>query len=291
MNDKFFTGILIQKNKKNFLQTPENSLCFEKELIWEGYIRHWLGKRLHARRLPQKDYETKRPIILMWPAAPFARGPYVDLYFNERLVHYPISILGHIAVNVNGEVFNFSHLLNEDEVISVEEYFYRPALGEFAPHPGTGGFDIKDRQMPYYDKFGRIFMRTVHVLRIQGLHTARLSKIFHDELKTILNTPVHPHRPWKYRDFNMFTRSCTTIIRDGLRACGFPEIRGIAPRDLFVNASYHLYKLAKNKRLKISRFSMKQLKVPEAPYSAMAPLLNPFNIFRNRRLPNNEIGE
>ena len=43
-----------------------------------------------------------------------------------------------MAVNVNGAIFNFSHKINENEVMRNEEYFFRPALGEFAPHPVTG---------------------------------------------------------------------------------------------------------------------------------------------------------
>ena len=220
----------------------------------------------------------------MWPDEPAPQEPFVDLYFNERLVKYPVSFLGHLAVNVNGEIFNFSHLINENEVMRPEEYFYRPAMGEFAPHPVSGRANLDDPQKPYYDKFGRLFMRTIHVLRITGLDTQKLSQIFHDELEIIHNAPPDPKKPGHYINFNIFTNSCSTIIRDGFQKLGFRKIRGIFPRDLFVNVAYHFLKQTEYPRIKASRFTLNQLHVPEAAPSAMPPLLNPFNRIKNRIL-------
>ncbi len=112
--------------------------------------------------------------------------------------------------------------------------------------------------------------------------TERVSSIYHKELNKILNTPRNPKCPEKYRDFNIFTRSCTTVIRDGLRKCGFRKIKWIMPRDLFVNAAYHFLNAEKEGALRLKRFTMKQLKVAEAPHSRMTPLFNPTN--RIRRL-------
>lgn len=285
MDDKVKKGILKQENGKPFLLGPDGQRHFEGERLWEGYVRHWIDRQLCARRLPQVDYDTGRPIVMLWPDLRPPTNPYFELYFNERLVRYPASIFGHIAINVDGKVFNFSHLLNENEVIGVEEYFYRPALGEFAPHPQQGGFSDREKGKPYYDKFGRSFMRTVHVLQVQGLEAESLSSIYHRELKTIHNAPVHPGRPSKYRDFNFLTRSCTTIIRDGLREWGFPKIRGLLPRELFMSAAYHFFKASKSTHGKIALFKKRQLKVPEAPYSVMTPLFNPLNRVRFRGLP------
>ena len=58
------------------------------------------------------------------------------------MIKYPASTFGHNAINVNGEFFNFSHLINENESMDEAEYMYRPALGEFAPSPTTGKFEI-----------------------------------------------------------------------------------------------------------------------------------------------------
>ena len=195
-----------------------------------------------------------------------------------------MSFLGHLAVNVNGEIFNFSHLINENEVMKPEEYFYRPAMGEFAPHPVTGRDKLDDPQKPYYDKFGRLFMRTIHVLRITGLDTQKFSQTFHNELEMIHNAPPDPKKPGHYINFNIFTNSCSTIIRDGFQKLGFRKIRGIFPRDLFVNVAYHFLKQTEYPRIKATHFTLNQFHVPEAAPSAVPPLLNPFNRIKNRIL-------
>ncbi len=282
--EKEINGVLRQENGKTYLLGENGDKQLDTELIWDGYIHHWLGKRVAARPLPQRDYKQGNPIIIMWPYEEPSGAPFVELYYNERLVKYPASTLGHFAINVDGEIFNFSHLLNENEVIKREEYFYRPALGEFAPHPELGVFNVDDPERPYYDKFGRLFMRTIHVLHIEGLDTERLSGIYHRALERIHSTPVNPKRPEKYPDFNIFTQSCTTIIRDGLIEYGFRRIGGIFPRDLFVNIAFHLLK-EEREDMEVELFRMRQLKVPEAPYSALTPFLNPLNRIRARRLP------
>lgn len=109
------TGILTTDNGNHFIQSDDGQRQFENRLIWDGYIQHWKGQLVCAREVPQKDYETGQPIILMWPHQPKPETPYVEIYYNERLVKYPASTFGHNAINVNGEFFNFSHLLNENE--------------------------------------------------------------------------------------------------------------------------------------------------------------------------------
>jgi hypothetical protein len=284
MREEIFTGILREEKGKTYLLGKSGARFLESSLLWEGYLKHWHNKAVCARLLPQRDYKEGNPIVIMWPYEEPSGIPFVELYYNERLVKYPASTLGHFAINVNGEIFNFSHLLNENEVIKKEEYFYRPALGEFAPHPQLGVFNVDDPKRPYYDKFGRLFMRTIHVLRIEGLDTKRLSGIYHDVLERIHSTPINPKKPEKYPDFNIFTQSCTTIIRDGLREYGFRSIGGLFPRDLFVNIAFHLLK-EKREDIEVKLLRMKQLKVPEAPYSALTPFLNPMNRIRAGRLP------
>ena len=287
MNENLIQGILTQEKGKAFLLGPNGEHYLETELIWDGYIRHWLGKPLYARYLAQRDYERGKPIVIMWPDDQVLNLPYIELYYNERLVKYLGSILGHIAINLKGEVFNFAFRVNENEVVKREEYLYRPALGEFAPHPVLGCFHVGDREKAYYNNFGRLFMRTIHVLRIEGpdLDTVCLSKIFHTELQRIHNTPVDPKKPGMYRDFDIFTQSCTTIIRDGLRRLGFQKLSGISPKDFFVNASHFFYHMKKEAAFKVRLYRMKQLKVPEAPYSAETPILNPINRIKQWRLP------
>lgn len=284
MEKKIFTGILTQRKGKTFLVDSHGNKHLENQKIWDGYISHWLGKKVNARFLSQKDYETGGNIIIMWPYKKTSKTQFIELYYNERLVKYPLSILGHMAVNVNGRIFNYSHLLNENEIISEEEYFYRPALGEFAPHPVTGLFNIDDKNRVYYDKFGRNFMRNIHVLRLEGVDTGRLSAYYKNSLDEIINNP-DPKHPEKYGNFSVFTNSCVTIIRDGLRSIGFKNLRGIFPRDFFIDAAYHLLKLNGIEGIRASIFMMPQLKVPEAPYSALTMIMHPRNRFLLSRIP------
>ncbi|MDD4242288.1 MAG: hypothetical protein PHG54_12745 [Smithellaceae bacterium] len=278
-------GILRNGPDGSFLEGENGHSCLEGERLWSGYLAHFADRRVCARRLPQIDYETGRPMIIMWPDVPAPPEPRCELYFNERLVKYPASFLGHMAINVSGEIFNFSHKINENEAMRPEEYFYRPALGEFAPHPQTFRDNTDDPQKPYYDKFGRLFMRTIHVLRIAGPDTEALARYYHRELDRIHAAPPDPKRPDAYADFNLFTRSCSTIIRDGLRAAGYTKISGIFPRDLFVNAAYFFLTQPPASCIRAQRFSLRQLSVPEAAPSVMPPLLNPVNLYKNSRLP------
>ncbi|MBC8323591.1 MAG: hypothetical protein H8E70_08490 [Candidatus Marinimicrobia bacterium] len=273
MNSEIIKGQLCKKEGKSFIDCP-GVRFFEDRLIWEGYLTHWLEQNVCVRELPQLDYETGQPIIIMWPEESPPDEPIVDFYYNERLVKYPASLFGHNAININGNIYNFSHLMNENEIMKPEEYFYRPALGEFAPSPINGKFEILDDGRAYYDKFGRNFMRSIHVLRIRGMETERLSSIFNEELDIIHNTPVNPEKPEKYADFSFFTRSCSTIIRDGLIKYGFKNINGILPRDLFVSTVYNVHQQRQNLGVDLELYTMPQLKVPEAPYSVLTPLMN-----------------
>lgn len=281
MANDVMKGILTAQNGAFFLLAEDGTRYLEDEAIWSGYLTHWSGLNVCARRLPERDYETGRPIVILWPDVPEPAEPSAELYFNERLVKYPASRLGHLAVNVNGEIFNFSHMINENEAMKPEEYFYRPALGEFAPHPVTRRDNLEDPQKPYYDKFGRLFMRTIHVLRMEGLDTKRLATFLHRQLDIIHDTPPNPKKPGKYAAFNFFTRSCTTIIRDGLRDLGYQKIGGIFPRELFVNTAYFFLKQNLNPSVRVSCRRLHQLFVPEAAQSAMPPLLNPVNRWKN----------
>jgi len=196
-------------------------------------------------------------------------------------VKYPASILGHNAINVNGRIFNFSHLMNENEVITHEEYFYRPALGEFAPSPGHGRFELREDGRAYLDKFGRRFMRTIHALRVFGIDTQRMAGIFDGIMRRVHDTAPRAGRPEKWRDFHPISRNCTTLIRDGLNAYGFEDIQGRFPRDLFVNAAYQL---RRRSDVRAEILTLHQLKVAEAPYSAQAWLIAPGNYWRQARL-------
>lgn len=278
------SGILRKEGNSVFIESENGNRFFSDGLIWKGYLNHWLNHTVFARTLSQKDYMTGNNIIIIWPVKEENDEPFIELYYNERLKKYPASLLGHIAINVNNEIFNFSHLLNENEIITPEEYFYRPALGEFSPHPEKKCFNTEDPMHPYYDKFGRNFMRTIHVARIINADTERLSAYYKDQLTAIHASKPDPVKPGKYSDFNIFTRSCTTIIRDGLREIGFPKVKGIFPRDMFINAVYSILPYHDEGSIKLSTFIMNQLKVEEAEYSKLSPLLNLKNKVKYRVL-------
>ena len=268
-----------------FIEDVTGARHLHAEQIWEGYLQHWTGAVVRARRLPQRDYESGRPIVLLAPDAcrPIDR-PYVAIYYTERLTDYTASLFGHVAVDVDGTVFNFSHLLNEDEAITLEEFLYRPPFGEFSSHPETGGFNLADPDRPYYDKFGRLFMRSVHALIVQGLDGDAALEVFHNEMDTIHTTPVDPQRPEKYRDFNFLRRSCVTIIRDCLQRIGLTQVRGILPRELFVSTAHCLFEEHRAGRLDVEVRTLSQLKVAERSYSTVTPLLNPLNRVRAFKL-------
>ena len=275
------TGILTQDNNTSFILDESGDRHFEDRIIWSGYLTHWSGEKIHARELEQHDYENNEPIIILWPIESSLNEPFVDLYYNERLTKYFVSFLGHTAINVNGSIFNFSHLMNENEIMEKEEYFFRPALGEFAPSPNNGLFEILEDGRVFYDKFGRNFMRTIHRIRIFGLDTEKMMAVLKKSLDIILNTTPNPKEPDKYKDFNIVSNNCATIIRDVFNQCGFPEIKGRFPRDLFVNTAYHLFC---HPELDVQYAKLPQLFVPEAPMSRLSPLLNFWNYFRKNEL-------
>ncbi len=257
------------------------NVVLENVPIWNGYIAHWKNTKVNARFLSQRDYEFDHPILIIWPDREPIDQPFVEFYYNERLVKYPASFFGHNAINVNGEIYNFSHLVNENEIMHPEEYFYRPALGEYAPSPDTGMFEIKEDGTAYFDKFGRNFMRTIHGIRLFGLDMEALSDYLKNQLKIIYTTPTNPKKPEKYADFNFFTRSCATIIRDGFRVLGFTKVSGVLPRDLYINI-VHVF--SQEKHVESTVFTMPQLHVPEAQPSRLTPLLNPRNRLRYAKL-------
>ncbi|HRV44510.1 MAG TPA: hypothetical protein P5208_04340, partial [Smithellaceae bacterium] len=78
--------------------------------------------------------------------------------------------------------------------------------------------------------------------------------------------------------------SCATIIRDGFQSLGFEKISGVFPRDLFVSMAYFFLKRQRLPNVRACLHKLQQLQVPEAPPSAMPPLLNPRNRYRYRTL-------
>ena len=273
MNNTIKKGILVKDGSSAFLRGSDGTEYFREDAVWKGYLKHWQGTELSGRILPEKDYLTGKRIVLLWPENKRSDEQFVEIYYNERLVKYMMSILGHMAINVNGSIFNFSHLLNECEIITEEEYFYRPALGRFSPSP-EGLFDTSDPEKPYLDKFGRQFMRTIHTARITGRETGSLELILRRKLQEIFDTPVDPLNPEYYPEFNKFSNSCTTIIRDSLREWGFPGIKGVFPRDMFISA---VWLLSRKTGHSLSVFKRGQLVVDEAPLSRLSPILNPAN--------------
>ena len=279
----FHKGILTVEKNRVFLKDRNGRKFFADAAVWSGYLKHWESRKLRGVLLPEKDYRSGKQVALLWPESPVPSCPYAELYYNERLPGYFYSYLGHTAINVNGEIFNFSHLINECEVMNEAEYFYRPALGKFSPAPG-GGYCADDPEHPYLDKFGRQFMRTIHVVRITGCSIEPLRAALHLALYKIHATPRDPQRPGVYRDFRMFTNSCTTILRDALRSSGFPGIRGVFPREMYTSAVWNFMRMHERGMLNITVYTRPQLFVDEAPASSMTPLVNPFNIMRRLKL-------
>lgn len=275
MGHKTVNGFLKRDGLSPVLVDSSGGQIFVDAIIWNGYLEHWEGMMLNGMILDECDYVTGKQIMLLWPDEP-RPVDYVELYYNERLIKYPMSILGHIAINVNGRIFNFSHLLNECEILTEAEYFYRPALGKFGPSP-DGFFDLSDIQRPYLDKFGRQFMRTIHTARITGIDTVMLDTLLNNKISDIHNTPVDPAKLAYWSGFNKFTNNCTTIIRDTLRGCGLDDISGIFPRDMFISAVWSFSKKVKDRGLTLSVFRREQLAVAEAPPSRVSPLINPVN--------------
>ncbi|MEE9190405.1 MAG: hypothetical protein V3U16_06505 [Candidatus Neomarinimicrobiota bacterium] len=274
-------GILVKESEQRFIRTEDGREIFKNMKIWDGYLTHWEGRQVYARALEMTDYDSGKPFVIIWPVVHQSEDPFLEIYFNERLVKYYASTFGHIAINLDGKIFNFSHKLNENEVISIEEYFYRPALGEFAPSPDTGKYEIREDGRVFYDKFGRNFMRTIHVVRVEGLDTTVLMEILLDELRQIREAPLNIKDPEKYSEFNFFTRSCVTIIRDSLNRYGFDTIKGIFPKDLFISAAFLFQKKTE---YNVRVFRMPQLLVPEAPPSAEPPVMNLKNRVREKKL-------
>ena len=273
-------GILGCEEDAVYIKNDEGGRLFLSEPVWGGYLAHWLGQRVRVHRLSQRDYENGALILLLAPDEPAPSPPYIILYYNERLPGYLSSLFGHIAMNVDGRVFSFSEKVYENEEMSVDEYLYRPALGEFSGHPESLTFNLDDAQRPYYYKFGRRFMRTIHALYIEGLDTTRLTELLRTEIEVIHQTPVDPRFPHEYRDFRFFRRNCTTIIRNALRQAGLPEVSGFLPRELFINTAYQVSRPRREDNLKVCASRMEQLKVPEQAYSRPCPILNPMNRLR-----------
>lgn len=272
-----YTGELKVVDDKSYLELENGNKVFENETIWSGYLKYWKNTKVNARRLEQLDYEDGKPIIIMWPDEPNPKKAFVRIYYNERLVKYWQSTLGHLAIDVNGKIFNFAEKYNEIEIITKEEYFYRPALGEFAPSPITGRQVILQEGKSYLDKFGRNFMRGIHVCHIEGIDADKLYDVLYKKMEMIHNTPPNPKDSENWPDFHFIKSSCTSIVRDGFRKCGFPQIKGVIPRDFFVNAAYNLQK---EKELKVRLYKMPQLLVAEAKPSKQTPLFNIKNWFK-----------
>ncbi|HQO38973.1 MAG TPA: hypothetical protein PK986_00745 [Spirochaetota bacterium] len=280
---KIYRGILTDHKGMVFLQEKSGRKIFSDTAVWSGYLKHWKSMELFGELLPEHDYLTGKRIALLWPVTPPVTEPFFELYFNERLPGYFYSYMGHTAINVNGETFNFSHLLNECEVMNEAEYFYRPALGKFSPAPG-GGYSIENPDQPHLDKFGRQFMRSIHAVRITGCNTVNLAAALHSALEKIHRTPENPRKPGVYSDFRIFTNSCTTVLRDTLRSSGFPGISGVFPREMFTSAVWNFIKLHEKGMLQLSVYTRPQLLVDEAPASAMTPVVNPLNLIRTLML-------
>ncbi len=281
----FSSGILRSDDLSLWVEGRSGRCLFQDGSIWSGYARHWRDRPVLGRSLEECDYETGKPLVLLWPAdfEDHARRPHVQLFLNERLTTFRGSILGHAAVNVGGLVFNFSYRRNENEAVPVEEYLYRPALGCYGVHPTLGRTDLAEDGRPYYNNFGRLFERTIHVLHVETSPevVSRLRAYFEEKMDIVQRAPAPPGEPNGNPLFHYYRRNCATIIRDGLRRAGPFPVTGMAPRDLFESACRCFRRASFQGACRVARWRLGQLKVPEAPYSAMVPSIHPLNRARN----------
>ena len=77
-----YKGKLRWADGASFIETDEGERFLEENRIWNGYLHHWVNQNVCARKLPQQDYETGEPIIIMWPDLPPSENPYVEIYYN-----------------------------------------------------------------------------------------------------------------------------------------------------------------------------------------------------------------
>ena len=110
--DETITGIITVKDNTVFLKNESGKIILNSDQIWDGYTAHWKNCTVHARPLPQIDWETGKSIYILWPAEEKKDTPFFELYYNERLVKYWASTFGHNAINISGDIFNFSHYYN-----------------------------------------------------------------------------------------------------------------------------------------------------------------------------------
>lgn len=278
MNEKY-SGILIKRDEKFVLLSNYGAYLFSDRIIWEGYGQYFLNHNIEVSELEDTDYEKCEKILLMYPLPVKQESDFIELYYNERLVKYPASRFGHLSLNCNGTVFNFSHLINECEIISEEEYFFRPALGHFSPNPQTNLADYTNPEKLYYDKFGRLFMRNVHVLRLSNVDSSKLANVLTKRMKLFKEAGLGAPSD-KNSAFRPLSHNCVTEIADALKECGFGAGSHFIPRDCFAVTGSHWRRLAEKSGYDFSYYIMKQMPVKEAKPSKLAFLINPFNYLR-----------
>ena len=83
-----FHGKLTQENGASFILDENGVHHFENRVIWDGYLNHWKGQNVFARELTQRDYDKGEPIIIIWPDELNPDKPFIDLYYNARLIKY-----------------------------------------------------------------------------------------------------------------------------------------------------------------------------------------------------------
>lgn len=236
-------------------------------VLWPGYAR-FAGTRVLVRPLPVHD--AGKPVLLVAPLgdAPPARS--VELYLAERLPRHAMSRFGHVAAWAGGHVFNYSRTWRENEALDWAEFAWRPPLGDYGPER--------------HDYFGRRFMRTLHVLRIDGLDTVRVRASLQAVRERILARPPDPRDPEYAPWVNLAGRNCVALLRLALVEAGLPVFHGLTPRAFFVDAAWRLRRLAGRGVLRLSYRRLPQVVVPECAPSLPASSWSPRTAQRERRL-------
>ena len=231
--------------------------------LWPGY-RVLSGSDVRLRWL-REDRAGAR-IALLAPAADCPPGPdRVEVYFLHRLREQLVSLFGHLAIAVRGRVWNFSAVLEENEAVSWDEYFYRPQTGPFVRHADGHG-------LARVDRYGRRFMRAADVLSLEGLPAERLADVL-DGLLDEVRAAAEKAQDGSSPAFSSWSRNCAGFIREALNESGVGSFSSHAPRDLFVELAWHF-----RKRGGATFRRVPQLIVPGIlPSSSAVPLLRPAN--------------
>lgn len=281
--------------------------------FWEGWTAMLAREVVY---FPAADLQPPCPVIL--PAEEQADSDdEVEILFLHRLRGQLASLFGHIAIVVRGRVWNFSAVLAENEVLTVDEFYWRPCLPPFLPEEEgcltvlegvdpdsvsvrTEGGQQEETTCPdnrsakkgglRVDRYGRRFMRSLDRIKISGLSPAQLSNL--EKSLTELMERVYKAAPSSCRGespyFSAWKMNCAGFVREAFALAGLANFQSHFPRDLFIEIGWHFIRQARQAgsslRVKYGQ-RIPQFPVPGIRASSSAvPLLNPASWWRALRM-------